>query len=82
MKTIRANGNIYHVFKPNIFRDVLNIYQNESSLNMTFEETNFLTSTCSNEKYQPLNIDMTKDKYTGQYRLGLNSTFVPHSSPL
>ena len=24
---------------------------------------------------------MTKDKYTGSYRLGLNSLFVPNSSP-
>ena len=24
---------------------------------------------------------MTKDKYPGRYRLGLNSTFVPDSSP-
>ena len=28
---------------------------------------NVLTSTCWNEKYQPLTIDMTKDKYTGRY---------------
>ena len=26
-KTIRANGNMYHIFKPNIFRDVQNLYQ-------------------------------------------------------
>ena len=25
-RTIRANGNIYHIFKPNIFRDVQNLY--------------------------------------------------------
>ena len=40
-----------------------------------------LTSICWNEKYQPLTIDMTKDKYTGRYRLGLNSIFVPKTSP-
>ena len=28
-----------------------------------------------------LTIDMTKDKYTGRYRLGLNSIFVPKTSP-
>ena len=33
------------------------------------------------KKNQPLKLDMTKDKYTGRYRLGLNSTFVPNSSP-
>ena len=28
-RTIRANGNIYHIFKPNNFRDVQNLYQDE-----------------------------------------------------
>ena len=31
--------------------------------------------------YQFLTIDMTKDKYQGRYRLGLNNIFVPDSSP-
>ena len=30
-KTIRCNGNIFHIFKPNNFRDVLNLYQDKSS---------------------------------------------------
>ena len=47
---------------------------------MTLNEFKYLTSTCWNEKYQPLTIDMTKDKHTGRYRWGLNSIFVPHSS--
>ena len=80
-KTIRCNGNIFHIFKPSNFRDVLNLYQDKSSLDMTLNEFKLLTSTCWNEKYQPLTIDMTKDKYTGRYRLGLNSIFVPNSSP-
>ena len=80
-KTIRANGNIYHIIKPDIFRDVLNIYQDKSSMDMTTNEIKLVTSTCWNEKYQPLTIDMTKDKYTGRYRLGLNSLFVPNTSP-
>ena len=80
-KTIRCNGNIFHIFKPNNFRDVLNLYQDKSSMDMTLNEFKLLTSTCWNEKYQPLTIDMTKDKYTGRYRLGLNSIFVPDSSP-
>ena len=78
-KTIRCNGNIFHIFKPNIFRDVLNLYQDKNSMDMTFNEFKLLTSTCWNEKYQPLTIDMTKDKYQGRYRLGLNSIFVPDS---
>ena len=79
-KTIRANGNIYHIFKPNNFLDVRNIYQDKASMDMTLDEFKYLTNTCWNKSYQPLTIDMTKDKYTGRYRLGLNSIFVPDSS--
>ena len=79
-RTIIANENIYHIVKTNNFRDVLNIYQDKSSLDMSLNENEILTSTFWNEKYQPLTIDMTKVKYTGRYRLGLNSRFVPDSS--
>ena len=50
-------------------------------MDTSLNEFNLLTSTWWNEKYQPLTIDMTKDKYQGRYRLGLNSKFVPNSSP-
>ena len=80
-RTIRANGKIYHIFKPNRFLDVCNIYLDKGSMDMTLNEYKLLSFTCWNEKYQPLTIDMTKDKYTGRYRLGLNSKFVPISSP-
>ena len=80
-KTIRANGNIFHLFKPNNFLDIRNIYQDKASMDMTLNEFKLLTATCWNEKYQPLTIDMTKDKYTGRYRLGLNNIFVPDTNP-
>ena len=80
-RTIRANGNIYHIFKPNNFGDVRNLYQDKTSKDMTLDEFEDLTSTCWNEQYQPLTIDMTKSKYTGRYRLGLQSLFVPNSNP-
>ena len=80
-RTNPANGNVYHKFKPNNFRDVQNFYQDKTSMDMTLGEFKYLTNTCWNEKYQPLTIDMTKDKYTGRYRLGLSSIFVPDSSP-
>ena len=80
-KTIRCNRNIFQIFKPNNFRNVLNLYQDKSSMDMTLNEFKLLTSTCWNEKYQPLTIDMTKEKYTGRYRLGLNSIFVPDTTP-
>ena len=77
-KTIRANGTIHHRFKPNTFSDVLNFYQDKSSMDMILNENKILTSTCWNEKYQPLTTDMTKNNYTGLlYRLGLISRFVP-----
>ena len=80
-KTISCNGNIYHIFEPNNFRDVVNLYQDKASMDMTLNEFELVTSTCWNEKYQPLTIDMTKDKYQGRFWLGLISIFVPDSSP-
>ena len=80
-KTIRCNGNNFHIFKPNNFLDVRKLYQDKASMDMTLNDFKFLTSTCWNEKYQPLTIDMTKDKYQGRYRLGLNSIFVPNTTP-
>ena len=80
-RTIHAIANIYHIFKPNNFRDVQNLYQHKTSMDMTLNEFKYLTSTCWNEKYQPLTIDMTKDRYQGRSRLGLNTIFVPDSSP-
>ena len=44
-RTIRANGKIYHTFKPNNFRDVENLYQDKTSLDMTLSEFKNLTST-------------------------------------
>ena len=80
-KTIKANRKIYHIFKPNNFLDVRNFYQDIASMDMTLDDFKYLTSICWNEKHQPLTIDMSKDKYQGQYRLGLKSIFVPNTSP-
>ena len=44
--TIRANGIIYHIFKPNNFRDVQNLRQDKTSMDMTPNEFKYLTSTC------------------------------------
>ena len=67
-KTTHCNGNVFHIFKPNNFRDVLNLFQDKASMDMTLNEFKILTSTCWNEKYQSLTIDTTKDKFTGRYR--------------
>ena len=80
-RRVRANGTFYHIFKPDIFRDVQNLYQDKTSMDMTLNEIKYLTSTCWNGKYQPLTIDLTEDRYQGRYRLGLNSIVFPDSSP-
>ena len=80
-RTIRANGNIFHLFKTNNYLDVRNIYQDKASMDMTLNEFKYFTSICWNEKYQPLTIDMTKDKHMGRYRLGLNNIFAPNTNP-
>ena len=48
-RSIRANG-IYHILKPNNFRDVQNLYQDKASMDMTLDEFKNLTSTCWNGK--------------------------------
>ena len=44
--TRRANGSIYHILKPNNFRDVENLHQDKASMDMTLNEFELLTSTC------------------------------------
>ena len=51
-ETIRAKGKIYHIFKPNSFRDVLNIYQDKSSMKMIVHRFKKLTSICWTKRYQ------------------------------
>ena len=50
-------------------------------MDINLKDFKYLTSTSWDKQYQPLTIDMTKDKYTGRYRLGLICLFVPNSSP-
>ena len=80
-RTIRQKGNFYHIFKPNNFRDVLSLYQDKALMDMSLNEIKYKTSTCWIGKNLPLTIYMTKDKYTGRYRLSLNSIFDPNSNP-
>ena len=60
--TIRANGNICHVFKLSNVRDVQNLYQDKASMDMSINESKYLTSTCRNEKNQAITIQKTKEK--------------------
>ena len=43
-RTSRANENIYHIFKPNNFRDERNLYQDKASMDMTLDEFKSFTS--------------------------------------
>ena len=80
-RTIQPNGNIYHIFRANNFSDIQILYQDKTSIDMTLNESKLLTSTSWNEKYQTLTIDMTKDRYQGRYRLGLQYRCIPDTSP-
>ena len=42
-KPNRANGNVYHIFKPNNFRDIPKLYQDKASMDMTLNEFKLLT---------------------------------------
>ena len=55
-RTIRCNGNVFHLFKPNNYLDVRNIYQDKASMDKTLDEFNFLTSTCCNKNYNLLQL--------------------------
>ena len=46
-RTIRDKVNRYHIFKPNNYRDVENLYQDKASIDITLNELKYLTSsTC------------------------------------
>ena len=49
-------------------------------MDMTLNEFKYQSSSCLNEKNQPLTFDMTKDRINGRHRLGLTSSFIPESS--
>ena len=49
--SIRANGNIYHIFEPINFRDIQNLYQDKASTDMTPNAFKYSTSACWDEKY-------------------------------
>ena len=49
-------------------------------MNMTLSEFIFLTFVCWNESYQSLTIDMTRDKNTVHFRLGIKYIVVPDAN--
>ena len=77
--TIRANGNIYHIFKPKNFRDVQSFYQDKAGMDTVNREFKYLTGTCRDKNIN-LFFNLTKDKFTGRCRLGLISFFVPETN--
>ena len=43
-ETIRANEIIYHIFTPNDFKDVQNLYQDKTSMDLTLNEFKLTTA--------------------------------------
>ena len=80
-RTIRANSNIFHLFKPNNYKDVQNLFQDKASMDMTIDEFKILCSICWQNKYNPLTIDMSKDICEGKYRKNLVEIYDPISDP-
>ena len=80
-QTKRENSNIFHLFRPNNSKNVLNLFQDKASIDMTINEFKYLCNICWQTNFQPLTIDILRDKYIGRYRLGLDTIFVPKSNP-
>ena len=59
-KFFRADGKVYHIFKPNNLRDVQNLYQDEALMYLENNQFEVLSSTYLKKKYQPLTIDITR----------------------
>ena len=67
-RTIRANGIRYHMFRPNNFRDVQNLYRDKASNDMTVFDFRIYIYIyiyiyicgCWNEKSQALTFDIPK----------------------
>ena len=81
MQTIKAEGIIDLLIKPNKYGDLKNLYTYKLSMDKNLIESKLSTSVCWDRKYQPLTTDMTKDKNTGRYHMRLCSILVPDSSP-
>ena len=62
-RTIRAKGNICHIFEPNNLKDVQNLCQRQASIDMTLQQFKLLSSICWNQKHQPLTTDMNKKNH-------------------
>ena len=58
-----------------------NFFKTKLVRTTTLNEFKLITSTGWIERYQPLTVDMTKDKFCLHYRLRLNSISVPKASP-
>ena len=92
-RTIRANGNIYHIFKPNNLRDVPNLYQDKAFMDMSLYDVKELlepitkTLTDTNQNLLDENRSTTKAsknldesyKYVKTLEL-MNKNEVIHSS--
>ena len=72
---------MFFIYSNQIILDVQNLFQDKASMDMIIDEFKLLCNICWQTKFQPLTIDMSKDKEVGKYKLGLDSIFVPKSDP-
>ena len=74
-----TNGNEFHIFESNLFRDVPNLYQDEAAMDVTHLALKLSLASCS-KKYQPLTIHIRNDKYLGRSCLEIDFIFVPDTT--
>lgn len=74
-QTIRENSNIFFLFQQDSI-SVNNFYRDHCS-EISKDDFNHLCQSAWNEKYGFITIDLTKSKYEGKYRKGLNTFYFP-----
>ena len=80
-KTIRNNSNFLILFKLPM-KDVENIYQDLVSADMVIKEFKTLCQLAWSKPFGYLIIDLTKDRFLGKYRVGVDQFYLPESNPL
>ena len=80
-KTIRNNSNFLILFKLPM-KDVENIYQDLVSADMIIKEFKTLCQLAWSKPFGYLIIDLTKDRFLGKYRVGVDQFYLPESNPL
>jgi len=73
--TIRENSNLFFIFQQDNIT-INNFYRDHCS-DISKDQFKHLCKASWNEEYGFITIDLTKTKYSGKYRKGLNHYFIP-----